>query len=102
MKHENAGKPWIRQSFFRQYFKIIISPNFFTAKVLFYTVPNNISNVHSYKIKYTERISEFKRSYSDEDKKKWEKVLTPELAISSDESGTEDGKGVIFCEKIPW
>ena len=38
MKHENAGKPWIRQSFFRQYFKIIISPNFFTAKVLFYTV----------------------------------------------------------------
>ena len=66
-------------------------------------LPNNISNVHSYKIKYTERISEFKRrSYSDEDKKKWEKVLTPELAISSDESGTEDGKGVIFCEKIPW
>ena len=59
--------------------------------------------IASYKIKYTERISEFKRrSYSDEDKKKWEKVLTPELAISSDESGTEDGKGVIFCEKIPW
>ena len=38
MKHENAGKPWIRQSFFRQCFKITISPNFFTAKVLFYTV----------------------------------------------------------------
>ena len=66
-------------------------------------VRDNISNVHSYKIKYTERIPEFKRrSYSDENKKKWEKVLTPELAISSDESGTEDGKGVIFCEKIPW
>ena len=65
-------------------------------------LPNNISNVHSYKIKYTERISESKRrSYSDEDKKNWEKVLTPELAISSDESGTEDGKGVIFCEKYP-
>ena len=38
MKHENAGKPWIRQSFFRQCFKITISPNFFIAKVLFYTV----------------------------------------------------------------
>ena len=38
MKHENAGKPWIRQSFFRQCFKIIILPKFFTAKVLFYTV----------------------------------------------------------------
>ena len=38
MKHENAGKPWIRQSFFRQCFKITISPKFFTAKVLFYTV----------------------------------------------------------------
>ena len=41
MKHENAGKPWIRQSFFRQCFKITISPNFFTAKVLFYTVYEN-------------------------------------------------------------
>ena len=40
MKHENAGKPWIRQSFFRQCFKITISPKFFTAKVLFYTVFN--------------------------------------------------------------
>ena len=38
MKHKNAGKPWIHQSFFRQCFKITISPNFFTAKVLFYTV----------------------------------------------------------------
>ena len=38
MKHENADKPWIRQSFFHLCFKIIISPNFFTAKVLFYTV----------------------------------------------------------------
>ena len=36
--NENAGKPWIRQSFFRQCFKITISPKFFTAKVLFYTV----------------------------------------------------------------
>ena len=35
---ENAGKPWIRQSFFRQCFKITISPKIFTAKVLFYTV----------------------------------------------------------------
>ena len=47
-------------------------------------------------------MSEFKRrSYSEEDKKKWEKVLTPEF-MSSDESGTEDGKGVIFVKKIPW
>ena len=38
MKHENTGKPWIRQSFFRQCFKITISPKIFTAKVLFYTV----------------------------------------------------------------
>ena len=38
MKHKNDGKPWIRQSFFRQCFKITISPNFFTVKVLFYTV----------------------------------------------------------------
>ena len=36
--NENAGKPWIRQSFFRQCFKITISPKFFTTKVLFYTV----------------------------------------------------------------
>ena len=36
--NENAGKPWIRQSFFRQCFKITISPKIFTAKVLFYTV----------------------------------------------------------------
>ena len=42
MKHENAGKPWIRQSFFRQCFKITILPNFFTAKVLFYTVRSYI------------------------------------------------------------
>ena len=41
MKHENAGKPWIRQSFFRQCFKITISPKIFTAKVLFYTVGAN-------------------------------------------------------------
>ena len=32
MKHENAGKPWIRQSFFRQCFKITISPNFLPPK----------------------------------------------------------------------
>ena len=45
-------------------------------------------------------MSEFKRrSYSEEDKK-WEKVLTPEF-MSSDESGTEDGKGVIFVKKYP-
>ena len=36
--NENAGKPWIRQSFFRQCFKLTISPKFCTAKVLFYTV----------------------------------------------------------------
>ena len=36
--NKNAGKPWIRQSFFRQCFKITISPKIFTAKVLFYTV----------------------------------------------------------------
>ena len=36
--NKNAGKPWIRQSFFRQCFKITISPKFCTAKVLFYTV----------------------------------------------------------------
>ena len=29
MKHENDGKPWIRQSFFRQCFKITISPKTF-------------------------------------------------------------------------
>ena len=47
-------------------------------------------------------MSEFKRrSYSEKDKKKWEKVLIPEF-MSSDESGTEDGKGVIFVKKIPW
>ena len=40
--NENAGKPWIRQSFFRQCFKITISPKFFTAKVLFYTVATRI------------------------------------------------------------
>ena len=53
MKHENAGKPWIRQSFFRQCFKIIISPNFFTAKVLFYTVAyyfQVIACTHNYHI----------------------------------------------------
>ena len=36
--NENAGKPWIRQKFFRQCFKITILPKNFTAKVLFYTV----------------------------------------------------------------
>lgn len=47
-------------------------------------------------------MTEFKKkSYSDEDKKKWEKVLTPEF-VSSDESGVEDGKGVIFVKDIPW
>ena len=34
----NVGKPWIRQSFFCQCFKITISTNNFTAKVLYYTV----------------------------------------------------------------
>ena len=34
--NENGGKPWIRQSFFHQRFKITISPKFFTAKVLYY------------------------------------------------------------------
>ena len=42
MKHENAGKAWIHQSFFRQCFKITISPKLFTAKVLFYTVVDEI------------------------------------------------------------
>ena len=47
MKHENAGKPWIRQSFFRQCFKITISPKFFAAKVLFYTVLATAVNNHA-------------------------------------------------------
>ena len=47
-------------------------------------------------------MSEFKRrSYSEEDKIKWGKVLTTEF-ISSDESGTEDGKAVIFVKTLPW
>ena len=31
---KNAGKPWIRQSFFRQCFKITISPKFLPPKFL--------------------------------------------------------------------
>ena len=39
--NKNAGKPWIRQRFFRQCLKIKISPKFCTAKVLFYMVSSN-------------------------------------------------------------
>ena len=37
-----AGKPWIRQSIFRQCFKSTISTNFFTTKVFYYTVVYSI------------------------------------------------------------
>ena len=50
--NENAGKPWIRQSIFRQCFKITISPNIFTAKVLFYTV-HEYQIVHNVTTDYT-------------------------------------------------
>ena len=43
--NENAGKPWIRQSLFRQCFKITISPKFCTAKVLFYTVVIEVCSI---------------------------------------------------------
>ena len=69
MKHENAGKPWIRQSFFRQCFKITISPNFFNAKVLFYTVYVFIYvciiEVQLYMIWMYRHIAAFVSRYSD-------------------------------------
>ena len=47
-------------------------------------------------------MAEFKKkSYNDEDRKKWGKVFTSEY-MSSDESGIEDGKGVIFVKDLPW
>ena len=47
-------------------------------------------------------MSEFKKkSYSAEDRKKWGKILTPDF-VSSDESGVDEGKGVIFVKDIPW
>ena len=42
-----------------------------------------------------------KKSYNDEDRKKWGKVFTAEY-MSSDESGIEDGKGVIFVKDLTW
>ena len=47
-------------------------------------------------------MAEFKKkSYNDEDRKKWGKVFTSEY-MSSDESGIEDGKGLIFVKDLPW
>ena len=49
-----------------------------------------------------ERLAEFKRkSYSDGDRAKWEKVLTSEL-ISSDESEVNDDEAVLVVKELAW
>ena len=49
-----------------------------------------------------ERVSEFKRmSFSEVDRAKWRKTLVTEM-VSSDESGTDNGKATFSVKKLPW
>ena len=53
--------------------------------------------------KVTQRCAELQKlSYSEADKKKWEKVLTPEI-VSSDESDIdEEGKSIFTEKELVW
>ena len=49
-----------------------------------------------------ERLSAFNRlSYNDVDREKWKQILVTEV-ISSDESESEDRKGVFFAKNLQW
>ena len=53
--------------------------------------------------KVTQRCAELQKlSYSEADKKKWEKVLTPEI-VSSDKSDIdEEGKSIFSVKELVW